>query len=373
MTPRKLLLWLHLVIGLAAATVLLLLGASGAVLVFENEIEHSLNASLYRVQPQDTRLPLDEFVAKVEGANQGAHVVSLNLSDDDGIAHIVNLKPAQGKNRSVTANPYTGEVIGSLEGANTFTRKAHQFHKNLLFEKREVGSLIMACGAILLIVLALTGIVLWWPRKLWRLGGAKSTGRPSFDLHNFLGFYSSIFMLVFGVTGIVIHWDDQAMQLTGRLTGQPTTLPAPKAPPAAAGAKPITAGMAFTSAMNAVPGATVTTIQGLGSMNAPLRITMRFPEDRTPAGRTNVFLHPTTGEVLLAQTSRNAPAPYRLVKFWNRQLHTGDSFGWPSRIVTALASTSLPLLAVTGPLIWWSRITRKRKVVPEERGAEARS
>jgi uncharacterized iron-regulated membrane protein len=362
MTLRKLLLWIHLVTGLAAAIVLLLLGASGAVLVFENEIDHALNASLFRIRAQGTRLPLDEFVAKVESANPGARIVSLNLSDDAGIAHIVNLKPAQGKNRSVTANPYTGEVIGSLEGANTFTRKIHQFHKNLLFEKREVGSLIMTCGAALLVVLAITGIVLWWPRKLWNLGSMKATGRFSFDLHNFLGFYSSVFMLLFGVTGIVIHCDDQAMQLTGRLTGQPTTLSPPKAPLPVAGAKPLTAGTALSAAMNAVPGATVTTIQGLGSMNAPLRITMRFPEDRTPAGRTNVFLHPATGEVLLAQTSRNAPAPYRIVKLWNRQLHTGDVLGWPSRIVTALASTSLPLLAITGPLIWWSRIRRRRRV-----------
>ena len=362
MTLRKLLLWIHLVIGLGAAIVLILLGTSGALLVFEPEIEHSLNASLYRIQPQGSRLPLDELVARVESGSKGSRVVSLSISSHDDIAGTAGLRPPQGKAVSVTVNPYTGEIIGSMEGANPFVSKIHQFHKNLLFQKREVGSLIMAWGAILLVGLALTGIVLWWPRKLWSMGGAKATGRPSFDLHNVLGFYSSIFMLLFGVTGIVIHWDDQATQLTSRLTGETFTPSVPKAPPSPAGAKPISADTAFAAATNAVPGARVATILGLGSMNAPLRITMHFPEDRTPAGRTNVFLHPTTGEVLLAQTSRNAPAPYRIVKLWNRQLHTGDVFGWPSRIITAIASASLPLLAVTGPLIWWSRLRRKRRV-----------
>ncbi|MDR3401638.1 MAG: PepSY-associated TM helix domain-containing protein [Chthoniobacter sp.] len=362
MKLHKPLLWIHLVTGLVAAIVLLLLGATGALLVFENEIDHTLNASLFRIHPQGERLPLDELVRKVESARPGARVGSLNLPGEDDIAYSVTLKQPQGKPLGVTVNPYTGEVIGPLDSANPFMRKVHQFHKNLLLGPP--GSQVMGCGAILLVVLAMTGLVLWWPRKLWSLGGAKSTGRSSFDWHNFIGFYSSIFMLIFGVTGIVIHWDEPATQLASRLTGQPATLPVPKAAPAVPGAKPLTAGAVFTAATNAVPGAALTTIQGLGSMNAPLRITMRFSEDRTPAGRTNVYLHPTTGEVLLAQSSRNAPAPYRIVRFWNRQLHTGDTFGWTSRIIAALASASLPLLAITGPLIWWSRLRKKRKLAP---------
>ena len=364
MKLRKPLLWIHLVTGLAAAIVLLLLGASGALLVFENEIDHTLNASLFHVQPQGERLSLDDLVNKVEGANQGARVASVTLPAENDIACSLMLKVPPGKMLGLTANPYTGEVIGQLDSANPFMGKVHQFHKNLLFKDKKMGSLIMACGAVLLVVLALTGIVLWWPRKLWTLGGAKSSDRLSFDLHNFLGFYSSVFMLIFGVTGLVIHWDDEAMQLAGRLSGQPPTLPVPKASPSALGTKPLTASAALAAAANAVPDAKVIIIMGLGSMNAPIRVAMRFPEDRTPGGRTAVYLHPTTGEVLLAQTSRNAPAPYRLIKLWNRQFHTGDVLGWPSRLVAALASLSLPLLAITGPLIWWSRIARKRKVVP---------
>jgi len=363
MNLRQFLLWFHLVTGLAAALILVLLGASGAEMVFENEIDHALNASLYRVQPQDTRLSLDELVTKAESANPGARATLLNLPDEDGIACVVSLKPPQGKTLTVTTNPYTGEVIGSLEHANSFTKKVHQFHLNLLLQNRETGSLIQAWGSVLLIGLAITGIVLWWPRKLWSFGGRKATGRWSFDLHNVLGFYTSVFMLIFGITGVVIHWENQAMQLVGNLSGQPLPLPPPKPSPAVPGAKPLTASAVWTAATKAVPGAKVVTIQNLGSV-APLRVTMRFPEDRTPAGRTNVYLHPTTGEVLSAQSSRTAPAPYRLVKLWNRQFHTGDILGWPSRIIAALASASLPFLAITGPWIWVRRLIRKRKVTP---------
>jgi uncharacterized iron-regulated membrane protein len=92
---------------------------------------------------------------------------------------------------------------------------------------------------------------------------------------------------------------------------------------------------------------------------------MHFPEDRTPGGRTIVQLHPTTGAVLAVQNSRDAPAAYRFVKLWNRQLHTGDTFGWPTRILACLISLALPLLALTGPLIWWGKLKRR------DRGEEA--
>jgi uncharacterized iron-regulated membrane protein len=364
MNPRKLLRGFHFITGVAAAIVLILLGVSGGLLVFEDEINHSLNSGLYRIHPQSPRLELNALVQKVESANPGTRVSNISFPEKDDIACSVQLKLPQNKGLGITVNPYTGEFVGRLDKANQFTNKLHQFHKNLLFTKRENGSLIMAWGAILLIGLAITGIILWWPRKIFGFGGAKSTGRLSFDLHNSLGFYASIFMLIFGVTGIIIHWDAEALQLAGRFSGQPPTLPIPKPSPAAPGAKPITAQAAFDAASAAVPGARIITMQNLGSTNAPLRITMRYPEDRTPAGRTNVYLHPTTGEVLVAQTSRDAPAPYRYVKLWNRQFHTGDVAGWPSRIIAALASFSLPLLAVTGPIMWISRHLRKRKAVP---------
>jgi uncharacterized iron-regulated membrane protein len=167
-------------------------------------------------------------------------------------------------------------------------------------------------------------------------------------------------MLLFGVTGIVIHWDDEAMKLVGDLTHSQPMLAVPAMKPGAADAKPIDVEHVYAIATQAASGARVTGILGLGQLKNPLRIMMRFPEDRTPAGRTNVYLHPATGEVLMAQTSREAPAGYKIVKVWNRQLHTGDAWGWPSRIVACLTSLSLPLLAITGPLIWWGRWRRRK-------------
>jgi len=359
---RKLLLWLHLVAGLLAAIVLILLGVTGAVMVFETPIDHALNAKLYRIQPLSTPLGLNAFVTKIEQARPGARMTMLFLSPDDDIAARVSLRGSDGKPVTVTANPYTGEIIGSLATANNFTNKLHQFHKNLLLDAK--GKLITGCGALLLIVLSLTGLVLWWPRRIWKLSDLKPGRRTNFDLHNALGFWSSIFLFLFGVTGAVIHWESETARFLDRLTYAPPTPPVPPVKPAPntplLGAEELA-----NAAAQAVPGAQLISLMGLGNPRNPVRVAMHFPEDRTPGGRTIVQLHPTTGAVLAVQNSRDAPAAYRFVKLWNRQLHTGDTFGWPTRILACLISLALPLLALTGPLIWWGKFKRR------DRGEEA--
>jgi uncharacterized iron-regulated membrane protein len=331
-------------------------------MVFEAPLTYALNANLYRVTPQGSPLPLDEFVAKIEAVRKPARITALFFPATDDIATRATLLKPDGKTETVSANRSSGEIIGSMGTANNFIAKVHQFHTNLLLGKP--GKVITAWGAILLIVLSLSGIILWWPRKIWKLSDWTPGRRANFDLHNALGFWSSIFMLIFGVTGLVVHFDEETAQWIGRLTHTPAMRPFPQPKPSP-NAKPASAGALYQAAMDAVPEARVISMFGLGGRGA-VRVGMHLPEDYTPGGRTIVMLDPNTAAVLLAQTSRNAPPGYRLAKFWNRQFHTGDVLGWPSRIIACLASLALPLLALTGPLIWWGKFKRRRETASVE-------
>lgn len=359
MSFRKFLLCIHLVAGLLAALLLLALGLSGAILVFENEIDASLNARLDRIQPAGERLPLNALVEKVEQAHPGAKVSMLVLPVEDDGTDRVMLRPApDGAPAFLAVNPFTGEELGDLAGANHFTSKVHQFHTNLLLGAK--GKLITSAGSILLLLLASTGLVLWWPRKIWKLRRGAPLSRMNFDLHNTIGLWSSVFLLIFGTTGLVIHWDNELARYVNRITRAPEAAPAPKRPaPPPRGFVPLSPDQAMNAALKAVPGAKVTTIMGLG-MPGPVRVTMKYPEDATPAGRTNLTLDPVTGEVLSLETSRTGPWGVRIVKLWNREIHTGDIFGLPTRILACVVSLLLPLLAITGPCIWLSRLLKKR-------------
>ncbi len=358
MSFRKILLFLHLVGGLAAAVFLILLGGSGGLLVFEKEIDHWLNASLTWVQPEGARLLPGELAARVLARHPGSKVTSLSLRDDARLASILTLRmPGAGKSLSLAVNPYTGAELGSLDTANAFTKKLHQFHTNLLLGP--TGKTITAWSAVFLLGLSVSGLILWWPRKLWKLGGTKSGSAANFQIHNVVGFWSSGFMLLFAITGMVIHWDAEARTFLNKVWHEEDA-PIPKTAGASKSSPPAGPDALLAAAEKAVPGASVTTIQNIGG-STPVRITMRFPEDTTPAGRTNLYLDPFTAEIISRQTSRTAPLGTRIVKLWNREVHTGDIFGWPTRIIASIASFMLPLLALTGPLIWLGRVRRRRR------------
>jgi uncharacterized iron-regulated membrane protein len=64
-----------------------------------------------------------------------------------------------------------------------------EFHTHLLIRGRS-GHMILTIAACCLLGLAVTGIVLWWPRKIFRLHGGPSH-KVVFDLHQMLGLWSS--------------------------------------------------------------------------------------------------------------------------------------------------------------------------------------
>lgn len=358
---RKALLWVHLVAGLVSALFLIALGLSGALLAFEPEIDHKLNARLAYVRPLAWHtLPLDDLTARVERAHPRHKVSALSLPASNDLAVKLTLRALDGgKPLNVAVDPYTGEELGSLDTANTWMRTVQRFHVHLLVG--ETGKLITTWSSILLAVLAVSGLILWWPRKLLRFRRTGSGRQTNHELHHVLGFYASVFMLLFAATGVVIHWEEPTRDLVNRLAGVEGKLVAPKVAPATSGAVPLGAGTVHAIALQSMPGARVTYMQGIGVLGKPIGIWMKFPEDHTPSGRSSLLLDPVTGEVLSARSSRTAPIGFRVAKLWNRQIHTGDILGFPGRILACLASLALPILTLTGVLIWWGRIRRKRR------------
>src|SRR5215468_4271212 len=202
---RKLLLQLHLWAGLIAALFLLLLGVSGAIVAFEDEIDRALNAKLSYVQPQGQPLTLEEISAKLTTAHPGAKIEQFGFPERPNYSLSVGLTDAAGKDLDLFVNPYTAEVLGSADQANHFANKVHQFHTHLLVG--EIADEITGWSAVFLFVLSITGIILWWPRKLFRLSwgvlrGQGSLKRFNYDLHNLVGVASSILLFIFAWTAI---------------------------------------------------------------------------------------------------------------------------------------------------------------------------
>lgn len=363
---RKLILILHRWVGLVAALALLAVGFSAALLVFERPIGRLLNHRLVEVTPGGARLPLNEITQRLEQAYPQYHVAQWTLPQrpDDAVAAVLEMNRAKPASTSdgddndaggmeLTVNPYTGEILGDLEKANGLMGYVHRFHTHIL--AGTVGSAIVGWSAVSLLLLNLTGIILWWRRKIarfrWNLTGAAF----HFNLHQAVGIYAWAFLMALSLTGIALHWEGPVARLADRVTG--SRPPAKMLPPdlATQGATPLDADLLVSIAEKSAPGAQVTVILLAETSKDPVRIIMKYPEDHTPAGRTQVFLDAYSGKVRMLIDSRSAPLGFKLMRLWNRQYHTGDIFGWPTQLLALVFSLALVVMAITGPMIWYKR------------------
>lgn len=361
MRLRTVLLNTHLVVGLVAALPLVCIGLTGAILVFENPINDALNAKMAVVsQPAGVNpLTLAALEDTIDRAHPGYRIVEASLGSDDRHAWGIAAVPADGKSEiDLLMDPYSGKTLGLPEQQNPVMAYVHQFHTKFLAGR--LGNTITGWSGVTLALLAVSGLILWWPAKILRVRAGVTGWRLAFDLHQMLGGLAWVALLVLAVSGIVIHWNGESQGLMEKLTGATPPPQFPRTVPDCQGRPALGVDVLLTAARAAVPGAHATVIQADFDATRPVRVILKYPEDQTPAGRTLVFLAACTARPIQVISSRTQSAAYRWTRMWNREIHTGEIWGWPTRILAALASLTLPLMAVTGPLMWWGR-RRKRE------------
>lgn len=67
-----------------------------------------------------------------------------------------------------------------------------------------IGRTIVGIATVMAFVLVCSGLLLWWPRKLWRVNAAASWQRVTFDLHHLLGVSAALVLLLITASGVVI-------------------------------------------------------------------------------------------------------------------------------------------------------------------------
>ena len=75
---------------------------------------------------------------------------------------------------------------------------------------------------------------------------------------------------------------------------------------------------------------------------------------------THILFDPGTGSVLRTWQRGNAAAFGGAFLPWLSDLHFGESWGWPVKALWAAFGLVLPVLAVTGALMYWNRFLAKK-------------
>ena len=166
-------------------------------------------------------------------------------------------------------------------------------------------------------------------------------------------------MFFIAFTAVLIAFEGTMDPLVLKLNGpaaqpvDPATLQSAPAP----GAAPITPDAAVAIAEQTLPGVFVSSVNVPATPKAVYRLLARFPEDRTPAGRSRVYLDQFSGKVLRVENTRTAPLGTRILNL-KRSAHTGDILGAPTQGLYFIVSFGVGLQVITGVIIWWN--ARKR-------------
>ena len=342
----KTLLWLHRWAGLITGIAIFVIAVTGCLLTFENDIDRRLNSELMLVTPGPSTVPLKDAVAAVRAAYPDDPPQSISLPQ--GPTHSLLLALKSGK--MATVDPYSGRVLGARDRFDGFARDIHLLHTRFMAGK--TGEHLVGAFTVFTLLMALTGVVLWWPRKIFGVKNSRSWRRVNFDLHNILGLYSAAVLVVTCASGIIIAYEDVTDPLVRKLNSKPAPRPAQVSSTPIAGADPIGPDEAVRLAKEAMPGVSVSNVNLPAPGRAVYRLSVKYPEDRTPAGRSRLALDQYNGAVLDVVSTRNQELGTQILNL-KRSLHTGDVFGAPSQAIVFLASLMLAGQVVTGFLIWW--------------------
>lgn len=206
---RKIHLWLSVPFGL----IITLVCFSGAILVFENEVNEWFRHDLYYVETvKESPLPMDKLLEKVATTlTDSVSVTGVSISSDPGRAYQVSLsKP---RRASLYVDQYTGEVKGKSErsGFFMFMFRMHRWLLDSMNPGNEGifwGKMIVGVSTLLLVFVLISGIVIWWPRtrkalkNSLKITATKGWRRFWYDLHVAGGMYALIFLLAMALTGL---------------------------------------------------------------------------------------------------------------------------------------------------------------------------
>jgi len=369
---RALVLKIHLWLALVTGAFIFIVALTGAALVFEAEIDRALNAKTSYVTPRGAALPVEAIVARAHDAFPDMKVDDVVIPDRPDLSCRVRMKAAI--DFSVFVNPYTGDILGMRDLSTGdfgrgFARTIHLLHARLMGGL--AGKYVVGAITVITLVIIVSGLYLWWGRKIPRVLWSGSWKRVNFDLHNVFGFYAAPFLVYVTLSGVIMSFEGYTDPFLRRhFNTRPDIVPRVKST-VIEGATRLSADAALRVADEALPGAVTTIISVPATPTDAFRVTRRFPEDRSGAGRSRLYIDQYRGQVLYLKSTRTDEVGTKIVNI-KRGVHTGDFLGWPTRIIAFISCLFLVGQIVTGVLIWWTRVKVPMGTTARERKESAR-
>ncbi len=407
---RKTVFWLHLVAGLVAGTTIAVMSFTGGVLAFEHEIVGWAERDFrqVKVSAEASRLPLTELRSAFAEIYPDKTLAQITVSSDPRQA--VELRV--GRRESYFANPYTGEIMAPDSAAiRGFMSANLRWHRWLAQEgdNRSLGAAITGASNFAFVVLAITGLYLWWPaawrwpvlrRSLAFIHNSSAKARD-WNWHNAIGFWFLVPILAMSVTGVFLSYTwaadlvykatgEEIPQQRGRQTVDLSDVtferPAQRTRPADIDRRlasvtaalpawdtitlPLSSGRgrgghshgghgrghghSHGSEARSGSGGSGSPAAGQQRGSNPVVVEAKLADRWPRTATTSVVLNPFNAEVLKIVGFEDRSAGGK-IRGWIRHLHTGAALGWPGKLIGALGCIGGCFLVYTGFALSWRR------------------
>ncbi|MBV6551376.1 sulfite reductase flavoprotein subunit alpha [Acinetobacter soli] len=232
---KKVFFQIHWFLGISAGLILALMGVTGAIYSYDQQILKLINQDSYVVQAQNTpKLTPAQLYQHFEQRQPDLKINSITIAKDATASSTVNIqKEGERRGYNMMVNPYTAEVLPEIKGRGFF-QFVQQLHRNLTFGP--VGKQITAACTLILIFFVLSGLYLRWPKRhtwrQWLFLKPKLKGRNFiWDLHAVIGTWVVVFYLLMACTGLYWSydwWRDGMFKLMGVERPQPQMQAGPR-------------------------------------------------------------------------------------------------------------------------------------------------
>jgi uncharacterized iron-regulated membrane protein len=357
MTIRRLIFWAHLCTAVAIGLVIAFLAATGCILAFQAQAIRWAERGAYIESSSHEPCVAPSTLLGNAANYKHRSPISLTLYSDPHRPAEIAFSPSS----LVLVNRCDGRIIGNgAEKLRGFFFSVRELHRAVTFngiphEKLRHFKNACVLGFFFLIV---SGLVLWFPRKLtWRhlrpsiffRSGLRGRVRD-WNWHNVFGLWMSLPLAVIALTGIIMAYS-WANALLYRAAG--SAAPPERGDAMSKQLKPLSPDK-FSLLDEAIQKAKAQDLRWKklllrypSEKDANLNFTVDEGEGNKPQERAQLVIARKDGRIVRWEpfSSNSRGRQWRL---YARFLHTGELLGWIGQSIAAVAASSAILLVWTG-------------------------
>ncbi|KQX03107.1 PepSY domain-containing protein [Flavobacterium sp. Root420] len=368
-TLKKKIGFLHLWLGLGSGIIVFIAALSGSILVFEKEIDKAVNPEYYNVSTVGkTKKSIDYCVDILQKQYSIKKITRIYTFNDPSRTFQILGKDSDKKAQFFSIDPYTGKVLGTTPQESRFFVVVLSLHRQLLLG--ETGEIIMGTSCLIFVFMLISGIVLWWPKKIKNLKQrltvkwSGSFKRVNWNFHSTFGFYSFLILLIISLTGLsfAFNWfQDGVYFLADGTTKKPSAkVENPtKIDPKLENATFYQSIYNKTDSIFPYTG-NIQIRMPVDTINSILvlkeNIEMSIPNQSSAA-----YFDKYTAENIEARHYELFSTGDKIRRL-NYPIHTGSLYGLPTKIIAFLVTLFAMTLPITGFLIWLARKNKKKSV-----------